>query len=144
MKRIAAAPSPTRKSRPASTPRLKPSARLRQQGQIAGMFAQEEFTGPTRRTPLLQNLSRQIPRPYQGRPRARRKRLVNPDSSVLLLVGQRDEILLGHPNHPATLHDFLGAKSPNSRCAIADPGAARPAQTHRETANTGPVIISAS
>ena len=35
---------------------------------------------------------------------------MNPEHAAILLIGQRDEILLGHPNHPQRLHDFLGGK----------------------------------
>jgi len=39
------------------------------------------------------------------------KKYLKPDQLVILVVGNKDEILLGHPNHPEKLTDLGGGKS---------------------------------
>jgi predicted Zn-dependent peptidase len=78
-------------------------------GQIAGMFAQDEFTGRHAKTPDYW-------KHYRDRVRAvtreqvqhAAQRLLKPDRAVILIVGESAEILLGHPDHPQRLHDFSG------------------------------------
>lgn len=77
--------------------------------QIAGLFAQEEFTGRYAKDPNYFKTYRDKFRALTKADLERAaKRIIEPDKAVVLLVGQRDEFLLGHPNHPQHLHDFLG------------------------------------
>lgn len=77
--------------------------------QIAGLFASEEFTGRYAKDPDYWKKYRDRIRAVTKADIQRvAKRLLTPDKAVIALVGQRDEILLGHPNHPQRLHDFGG------------------------------------
>jgi zinc protease len=75
--------------------------------QIASMFAQDEFTGRYAKDPDYW-------KKYRDKVRAVTKadieraaeRLLKPEEAVILIVGQRDEMLLGHPDHPERLQDF--------------------------------------
>jgi len=79
--------------------------------QIAGMFAQEEFTGRYAKDPNYFKTYRDKFRALTKADLERAaKKIIDPDKAVVLLVGQRDEILLGHPNHPQHIHDFLEGK----------------------------------
>lgn len=79
--------------------------------QIAGMFAQEEFTGRYAKDPNYFKTYRDKFRALtQADVERAAKKLMSPEHAAILLIGQRDEILLGHPNHPQRLHDFLGGK----------------------------------
>lgn len=74
--------------------------------QVAGLFAQEEFTGRYARDPVFWK---------QFRPRMDAvtkedvqrvaQRLLQPDQLVILAVGQKTNILKGHPNHAVQLKD---------------------------------------
>ena len=80
-------------------------------GKVAGLLAREEFTGRYARNP-------EYFAKWRGRieavtkedvQRVARKHL-HPDQVVILVVGQKDEILKGHPNHPVALKDLAGGK----------------------------------
>lgn len=80
-------------------------------GQIAGMFAQDEFTGRFAKNPNYW-------KDYRNKVRAVTKadikrvaqRLLTPDKAVILIVGKRDDILPGDPDHPGRLQDYDGGK----------------------------------
>lgn len=80
-------------------------------GQIAGTFAQDEFTGRYAKDPnYWKDYRNQVRAVTKAGIERTAKRLLKPDRTVILIVGQRDEILLGHPDHPARLQDFDGGK----------------------------------
>jgi predicted Zn-dependent peptidase len=77
--------------------------------QTAGLFAQEEFTGRFATNPdFYQNYRDKIRAVTKADIQRVARRLLHPDRVALLIVGQRDEILQGHPGHAARLHDFAG------------------------------------
>ncbi|MEY4387521.1 MAG: hypothetical protein RLY20_2804 [Verrucomicrobiota bacterium] len=77
--------------------------------QIAGLFAQEEFTGRYAKDPdFYKNYRDKLRAVTKADIQRVAQRLLHPDQVALLIVGQRDEILKGHPDHPERLHDFAG------------------------------------
>ena len=80
-------------------------------GAVASTFAQDEFTGryakqpdfwKTYRTRLSQVTTTNVQRVAD--------RILQTNKMVVLVVGQRDEILKGHPDHKTALADFGGGK----------------------------------
>ena len=90
--------------------RVKPRlARQTEYAAIAGTLAQEEFSGRYAKDP---NFFQE----YRGRFEAVTiedvqrvaKKYLHPNQMVLLVVGQKDQILLGHPDHPVKLSELVG------------------------------------
>jgi predicted Zn-dependent peptidase len=79
--------------------------------QIAGTFAQDEFTGRYAKDPEYWKKFRDRIGAV-GKEDVLRvaKKYLHDDKMVILVVGQKDEILLGHPNHPVKLTDFAGGR----------------------------------
>lgn len=76
-------------------------------GQIAGTFAQDEFTGRYAQNPdFWKNYRDKIRAVTKADVQRAAQRLLKPDQAVILVVGERDEILRGHPDHSPRLHDF--------------------------------------
>jgi zinc protease len=80
-------------------------------GAVASTFAQDEFTGryakrpdfwKTYRSRLSQVTTADVQRVAE--------RILQTNKMVVLVVGQKDEILKGHPDHKAALADFGGGK----------------------------------
>ena len=75
--------------------------------QVAGLLAQEEFTGRYAKNPgFYKNYRDKLRAVTKADVQRVAKRLLKPDQTAILIVGQRDEILLGHPDHPQRLHDL--------------------------------------
>ena len=73
--------------------------------QVANTFAQDEFTGRYAKEPEFWKKYRsRIEAVAQGGCSARRQEIfVAGETRRFLIVGQKEEILKGHPNHPVSL-----------------------------------------
>lgn len=79
--------------------------------QVAGQFAQEEFTGRYSKAPgYFKSYREKIHAVTKADVQRVAKRLLKPDQTAILIVGHRDDILLGHPDHPQRMFDFDGGR----------------------------------
>jgi predicted Zn-dependent peptidase len=80
-------------------------------GQIAGQFAQDEFTGRYAQDPAFWKNFRTRVKAVgkEDIQRVAAKYLV-PEKMFILVVGEKDQILAGDPNHPVKLADLVGGK----------------------------------
>ena len=75
--------------------------------QVANTFAQEEFTGRYAKDPEFWKKFRTRIDNVKSEDVLRvAKRFLEEKKPVVLIVGQREEILKGHPNHPMSLDAF--------------------------------------
>lgn len=76
-------------------------------GQVVGIYANEEFTGRYKTDPdYWQNVVAKISAVSQEDVQRVAKKYLTPERLVTLVVGNKAEILKGHPNHPVKLSDL--------------------------------------
>ncbi len=80
-------------------------------GQVAGTFAQDEFTGRYAQDPQFwKSFRSRLGAVTRDDVQRVAKKYLTPEKLVILTVGQKGEILLGHPDHPVKLTDLVGGK----------------------------------
>lgn len=76
-------------------------------GQIVGIYAAEEFTGRTKTDPeYWQNVATKIKAVTKEDVQRVAQKYLTPERLVILVVGNKEEILKGHPNHAVKLTDL--------------------------------------
>src|SRR5260370_4862345 len=79
--------------------------------QVAMTFAQDEFTGRRARDPeFWKQFRARIGAVGKEDVQRVAAKYLSPDKMVIVVVGQKDQILLGHPNHPVKLTEFGGGR----------------------------------
>jgi zinc protease len=80
-------------------------------GQVAGTFAQDEFTGRYAKDPhFWKEFRSRIQAVTKADVLRVAKKYLQLDKLVILTVGQKDEILKGWPDHPVKLPDLAGGR----------------------------------
>jgi predicted Zn-dependent peptidase len=78
---------------------------------VADVFVGDEFTGRYVKDPdFWKNFRDKIQAVSAEDVQRVAKKYLTPEKLIILVVGNKEEILLGHPNHPAKLEELLGGK----------------------------------
>lgn len=79
--------------------------------QVAARFADDEFTGRLARDPAYwKDYRRRVAAVTRDDIQRVAKKHLTPDRVVILVVGQKQDILLGHPDHAVKLTDLAGGR----------------------------------
>ena len=80
-------------------------------GQVVGVYAGEEYTGRYQTDPQYwQTVAKRINAVTKADVQRVAKKYLTPEQLVILVVGEKEEILKGHPDHAVKLTDLGGGK----------------------------------
>lgn len=80
-------------------------------GQVAGTFAGDEVTGRYARDPdFWKNYRQKVDAVTAAEVQRVAKKYLTPEKLIFVVVGQKKEIVLGHPNHPEKLETLAGGR----------------------------------
>ena len=72
--------------------------------QVASSFASEEYTGRAKTNPdYFKNYRAKVAAITKADVKRVAKKYLSPDKVVILIVGKKEDILKGHPDHPVKL-----------------------------------------
>lgn len=79
--------------------------------QTVGIFAQEEFTGRYSTDPdFFRNYRSRVESVSRDQVLAAARKFLHTDKLAVLVVGKKDDIVLGHPDHPVRLKDLTSGQ----------------------------------
>jgi len=94
-------------------------------GQVAGSFAGEEYTGRAKTNPdYFKNYRSKVAAVTKADVKRVAKKYLSPDNVVVLIVGKKEDILKGHPDHPVKLTSL--SSGPQVDLPLRDPYTLKP------------------
>jgi len=94
-------------------------------GQVAGSFANEEYTGRAKANPdYFKNYRAKVAAVTKADVKRVAKKYLSPEKVVILVVGKKEDILKGHPDHPVKLKSL--SNGPQMDLPLRDPFTLKP------------------